>query len=367
MGSLGKVEPDREVVLATAARLVERRSYEQAILEYRKLVDADAQDARTLLKIGDLQCRLGAFAEAIPTYIRAADMYVAQRHPLKAIATYAKARELVLAEAPELEVRYAHLAFAIVELYRELGLNGDALAILSEVARRFESSGNERDAIPVLRSATELEPESSALRLRLAAALSRVGDDDAAATELSIAASQLVATGRTDDALGVIERILLHKPDPIFARLAARLYLARGTRPDAIYALRKLQLCVRADAMDVEALRMLANAFAAIGQHEKASAVEKELAAIQISRGMPVITALPAPAAALGPLPENERDAIHMVPVPADVWNALAARLSEHGSESGESEQVIAFVCAAGDDERNTMRTIYGVVKTVFG
>ena len=357
-------EPERTEVLAAAARLVERRSYEQAILEYRKLVALDSNDARTLLKIADLQCRLAAYAEAIATYVRVGDTYVAQRHTLKAIATYTKARTLFLAHAPELEERYAHLAFTIVELYRELGLNGDALAMLGDVARRLEQKGNDRDAIPVLRSAVELDPESSTLRLRLAAALARGGDAHAAATELRAAASQLVASGRTEEALGVIERLLLREPDPELARVAARIYLARGTRADAIYALRKLQLCVRADAMDTEALRMLAQAFAAIGQHEKAAAVEKELAAIQLARGMPVITALPGSSAGLSPLPGEERDAIQMVPVPAEVWNLLAARLAEQGAET---EQVIAFVCAAADDDRNTMRTIYGVVKTVFG
>src|SRR5207253_3351254 len=115
-------------------RLVERRRYEQAIAEYHKLIDRDPRDARTLLKVGDLQCRRGAYVEAIEAYARAGEAYVTQGHAAKAIATLTKVRELVATHAPQLEARYAHLPSTIVDAYRQLGWTSDALVFLGDHA-----------------------------------------------------------------------------------------------------------------------------------------------------------------------------------------------------------------------------------------
>jgi tetratricopeptide (TPR) repeat protein len=76
----------------------------------------------------------------------------------------------------------------------------------------------------------------------------------------------------------VIERILHFRLDPRFARVAAELYLARGTRDDGMAALAKLQICFQADPKDLDTLGFLAQAFLLIGQEAKAIEVYKEMA-----------------------------------------------------------------------------------------
>ncbi|MEO7113490.1 MAG: hypothetical protein ABI183_23830, partial [Polyangiaceae bacterium] len=110
-------------------------------------------------------------------------------------------------------------------------------------------------------------------------------DIDGAASEFGIAAAQLVKHNRRDDALKVLERLMHHKQDPVQARLAAELYLARGGANDGMQALAKLQVCFQANPKDLDTLALLARAFAAIGQASKGLEVHKEMARIARDQG----------------------------------------------------------------------------------
>ena len=77
---------DREKTLQVAQKYIDKRKYDRAILEYQKVVEHEPNDARTLLRIGDLQARLGAHAEAIATYDRVALYYSSRGFSLKAVA-----------------------------------------------------------------------------------------------------------------------------------------------------------------------------------------------------------------------------------------------------------------------------------------
>ncbi|HEY5375756.1 MAG TPA: tetratricopeptide repeat protein, partial [Polyangiaceae bacterium] len=86
---------DREKTLQAAQKYIEKKRYDRAIAEYQRIVQDDPNDARTLLKIGDLQARLQAYPEAIATYDRVGQYYSAQGFALKAIAVYKQIRELI--------------------------------------------------------------------------------------------------------------------------------------------------------------------------------------------------------------------------------------------------------------------------------
>ena len=56
---------DREKVLQAAQNFVEKKKYDKAVVEYQKIIQEDPNDARTLLKIGDLQSKQEKYADAI--------------------------------------------------------------------------------------------------------------------------------------------------------------------------------------------------------------------------------------------------------------------------------------------------------------
>jgi tetratricopeptide (TPR) repeat protein len=276
---------DREKVLAAAQKYVEKKKYDKAVLEYERLIQEDPNDARTLLKMGDLQLKMEGYAGAVATYDRVGRFYAQQGFSLKAIAVYKQIREIIGRHVPTLEEKYAHIAPKLAELYQQLGLTSDALAALDEVATRLQRQNRDQEAILVFRKIVELDATNPLPHLRLAEALSRAKDIDGAVLEFGIAAGQLAKLGRRDDALKVIERLLQHKPDPVQARAAAELYLAKGTASDGMHALAKLQICFQANPRDLDTLGLLARAFTQIGQAAKAIEVQKEMARLARDNG----------------------------------------------------------------------------------
>jgi tetratricopeptide (TPR) repeat protein len=276
---------NRDKVLEAASKYVDKKKYDKAVIEYQKLIDADPNDARTLLKIGDLQAKQGLHAEAISTYETVGKLYAHQGFALKAIAVYKQIREIIAKHVPQLEERYGHITPKLAELYQQLGLTSDALAALDEVATRLQRQQKDPEAIEVFRKIVELDPTNPLPHLRLAEALSRVKDTDGAVFEFKTAASQLAGIGRRDDALKVLERLLHHKPDSEQARICAELYLSRGQPQDGMQALSKLQICFQANPRDFDTLSLLARAFNAIGQGAKAIEVQKEMARVARDAG----------------------------------------------------------------------------------
>ena len=269
---------DREKTLQAAQKYIEKKKYDRAIVEYQRIVQEDPNDARTLLKIGDLQARLSAYPEAIATYDRVGQYYSSQGFALKAIAVYKQIRELIKKHAPDLADRYGHIVPKLADIYTQLGLTSDALAAWDEVATRLQRASRDRDAIEVFRKMVELDAGNPLPHLRLAEACCRVQSLDEAIESFWTAAELLMNLERADDALKVVERILHFRVDPRFARVAAELYLGRATREDGMQALAKLQICFQADPKDLETLGLLAQAFTLIGQEAKAVEVYKEMA-----------------------------------------------------------------------------------------
>ena len=271
---------DREKTLQAAQKYIEKKRYDRAIAEYQRIVQDDPNDARTLLKIGDLQARLSAYPEAIATYDRVGQYYSSQGFALKAIAVYKQIRELIKKHAPDLADRYGHIVPKLAEIYTQLGLTSDALAAYDEVATRLQRAGRDREAIEVFQKMVGLDAQNPLPHLRLAEARCRVQSLDEAIESFWAAAELLLSLERKDDALKVIERILHFKLDPRYAWVAAELYLQRGTREDGLQALTKLQVCFQADPKNLDTLGLLAQAFTLIGQEAKAIEVYKEMARI---------------------------------------------------------------------------------------
>ena len=271
---------DRDKVLQAAQKLVEKKRYDKAVVEYQKLVADDPKDVRTLLKIGDLHLKMEQHVEAITTYERVGQFYSLQGFALKSIAVYKQIREIIHKHVPHMEDRFGHIVPRLAEIYTQLGLTSDALAAYDEVATRFQRAGRDRDAIDIFKKVVDLDPQNPLPYLRLAEAFIRVKDIENAVARFGSAADILLSMGRKVDALKVAERLLQHRPEPKFARIAAEIYLERGQPADAMAALTKLQISFKDNPKDLDTLALLARAFEKLGQPAKAIEVQKEAARI---------------------------------------------------------------------------------------
>ncbi|WP_437276177.1 tetratricopeptide repeat protein [Sorangium sp. So ce375] len=333
---------DRDKVLQTAQKLVERKRFDKAIAEYQKLVADDPKDVRTLLKIGDLYLKTEEYVEAITTYERVGQFYSLQGFALKAIAVYKQIREIIHKHVPQYEDRFGHIVPRLAEIYTQLGLTSDALAAYDEVATRLLRAGRDRDAIDIFKRVVDLDPNNPLAYLRLAEALIRVRDYDAAIQRFGTAAELLLKLGRRDDALKVVERLLQHRPDARFARMAAEIYLDRGDPSDGMSALTKLQIAFKENPKDLETLALLARAFDLLGQPAKAIEVQKESARIAKEAGrVDQFTALVSALITRAPNDEGVRQlASQIAPSSRNTRASIDVELEEEEDDEAEELDV---------------------------
>jgi len=276
---------DREKTLQNAQKLIEKKRFDRALEEYQRLVQDDPNDARTLLKLGDLQVRLQLSSDAMQTYDRVAKLYEAQGFAVKALAVYKQIREHIQKRSPELTDQFAHITPRLAKIYTQLGLKSDAIQAYDEVATRLMRAGKRREAVEAFREMVELDRSNPLSHVRLGEAFCQLEDYASARQAFSEAVDVLQRASRDDDALRVIDRALHFENDPLLARTAAEILLRRGNRADGLQALTKLQICFQADPKDLTVLGMLAQAFSLIEQPEKAVEVYKQMALIAREKG----------------------------------------------------------------------------------
>jgi tetratricopeptide (TPR) repeat protein len=277
---------NREKILGEAQKLIEKGKYDKAIAELYKVYAADANDVRTLHKIGDLQLRQGLFAEAIDTYDGVAKLYAESGFAPKAIAVYNQMREILARQAPQLEERYGHVVPRLAALYQECGLAKEALTLYEQIANRLMQQQRYGELHEVFAQIAILDSQNPLAHLRLAEARANARDVDGAVTAWTTAADLLAKQERPDDAIQVLERLLQHKVDLGVARTCAELYLARNRPGDATQALVKLLACFQANPRDVHVLLLVARAFDGTGEAQKGFEVRKQAAGIARDSGM---------------------------------------------------------------------------------
>jgi tetratricopeptide (TPR) repeat protein len=265
---------DKNKIIEGAAKLVAKGAYDKAIKEYQKVLDADPRDVRVLQKMGELFQKKNDNVQAAAFFTRVAECYSGDGFFLKAVALYKQ----VLRLNPEL----VEVNLKLAELHQQLGLLTEAMAFFQTVVAHHEKRGDTRATFDTLKKMVDLDSENVSSRLKLAELYAREGMGGEALLEFRRAAAYFQKNGRADEGLRVLERIAALEPDNVpLARDLARDYLSRG---DAKRALAKLQLCFKVDPRDLETLKLLAEAFTALGHTSKTLSVFKEMAKLHAER-----------------------------------------------------------------------------------
>jgi tetratricopeptide (TPR) repeat protein len=260
--------------LAAAQKFLERGQEERALEEFARVVQEDANDTRTWLKMAEIHARRGALEQARDIYLRTAEIYTEQGFPRKAMTVY----KSVLKLTPGLP----HVRERLADTYRQQGMIADALRELELCANELQQAGKIEEMLPALRKIVGLHPDNIASRIRLAETASQMGKVDEAVHELSQLAVQVKAQGRADDFVRVAERLLFHRPDDFaVARELAAAYIARM---NPRLALVKLQAPLKAAPRDPHNVTLLAEALAQLDA-PKAVSVWRELAELHDAAG----------------------------------------------------------------------------------
>ncbi len=109
---------DKENIIDTAQKYILKGQHRKAISEYLKLVEADPQDKRLHLKLGDLYLKNGEEDKAIQSYLKVASLYGDEDLNFRAISIYKK----ILSINPKFTEAFHKIAI----LYLKEGLAGNA-------------------------------------------------------------------------------------------------------------------------------------------------------------------------------------------------------------------------------------------------
>src|SRR5277367_5269940 len=199
---------NKQKVLATAEKYVQQGKLQNAITEYEKVLKNDTKDLTVINTIGDLYNRLGDVEKATECFKTVGDAYANQGFTVKAIAMYKKISKL----KPSLES-----VLKLAELYTQQGLFNDARSQYLQVADEFLKAGELDNAVRIFQKILEMDPENTAMRVRLAEVYVRLGKKDDAWQIFSAAAETLRSKGNLPAAEEVLQRMLTLDPGNSYA------------------------------------------------------------------------------------------------------------------------------------------------------
>jgi tetratricopeptide (TPR) repeat protein len=223
---------NKRKVLSAAEKYVQQGKMQNAIAEYEKVLKADPKDLTVTNTVGDLYSRLGEADKATACFKAVGDAYATQGFTVKAIAMYKKISKL----KPSLES-----VLKLAELYTQQGLFNDARAQYLQVAEEFLKSGELENAVRIFQKILEMDPENTAMRVRLAEVYVRLGKKNDAWQIFSAAAETLRSKGNLPGAAEVLQRMLTLDPGNSYALLMqGRNLLEAGDAEAAIESLQKV-------------------------------------------------------------------------------------------------------------------------------
>jgi pilus assembly protein FimV len=266
---------DKRKILELARKLAQKNAKDKALAEYQKLLKLDPKDAKLRLEVGDAHRRWGQVDEAIDTYKRVAEQYMAEGFDARAVAVF---KQILNLDPDRLEA-YAPLA----ELYERMGLTAEALAALQTAADGYHRQGKKGEALDLLRKMANADPSNTRSRIKVADLLRQEGKKEDAIAEYLLAADELERQGDVEAMGGAFRRILELDERNVRALSALAQCLAtRGKLAEAIpLAERALQL----DDGNAERYEQLASLFERAKKLPEHERVQRRLAELYRSRG----------------------------------------------------------------------------------
>jgi tetratricopeptide (TPR) repeat protein len=220
---------DREDALRKAEKYLRLGRLDGAISEYQRVVDAVPHDWKTLNALADLYLRVNQPDRATALFARIAAHLSAEGFLSRAEAFYKR----ILKVSPDDEAALEALATLAIKQ----GILVEAKGYLATIARARHSRGDTRGVTEIQLRIQALEPRDLDGRLKDARDAAEAGAVQVAADSLLQIASELVADGRTSDAVAVLSEAVHVAPDDDRPRAQLRPLVLATRHAEAVAAL----------------------------------------------------------------------------------------------------------------------------------
>ena len=219
--------------LKAASKYVQQGKYQSAIEEYRQIAEADPSDVTTLNTLGDLYVKVGQTSEAIHSFMHIADHYRNSGFYLKAIAMLKKVSKV----APN----NVEISLLLAGLYAQQKLIVDARHQYLSVAEHYVREGNSQEALHIYQKIADLDPENTAIHVKLAEAYQRENQLDKSYDAFVVAAGELRRQNKEGEALQTYLRAIKVNPRGQAALSSSiNIYLQSNRHAEAVQMLEEL-------------------------------------------------------------------------------------------------------------------------------
>ena len=266
----------KQKLLQKADAYARDKKLKKAISLYQQVIEEDAGDIRTRLRLSELLYQAGRLEEALEILQFVGDYYKEHGFLLKSVAVYKKMLEV--------DPSRTDLHGILAQLYFQLGMAPDAIRQFKAHIRALIKQGKMVESLYVVRSMLELDPANISDRLRLAENFSKHELIDEAADEYRRVLTLVDRNGSGSGWGRIAMRYLHHNPRDLEVRKRVTEQMLEAE--DYQKALQHLHVCMEKDPHDTELLDMAANCFEMLGQPEKSIVALKSMVSVYRQKGL---------------------------------------------------------------------------------
>jgi tetratricopeptide (TPR) repeat protein len=258
---------DRAKIEALAEKYTKKEKYEDAILEYLKLISGDEQDIPIRNIIGDLYIKMKQVDRAVEEFKKVSDYFEKKGVYTKSIAIYKRITRI----APEDVESLRKLA----ELYFQRGFISEGKAEYLKLAKILTKRNKLQEAIETYEKLLKLDSEDVQTRLSLAELLIRQGLEERAVEELNEAAEFKMQQNSLKEAAEILKKSRAIKDD--HSRTLENLidlFKLQNRRKDALKLVNEV---LKKDKENLKALYLLGNLCYEDGEFKKAREIYSKI------------------------------------------------------------------------------------------
>lgn len=198
---------DKNKIKANVTKLVSQKKYQEAIREQIKLVEDNPKDIPTLQQLGNIYLMANQKENAVPLFIKIAELYHKTGFTPKALASI----KIALREAPDnTQAQELYATFA-----EQTGLQRDAIDAYEKLVGTYSMMGQLDKAESILAKLLELNPDNVRYQLQHGDLLTRLNRKEDAIPSYLKAAENFVAQGKIKESAKIFTSVLQIDPKKI--------------------------------------------------------------------------------------------------------------------------------------------------------